>query len=85
MKAILNKVLVEPKKTENVNQFGFEMGDQESEKFATGIVKSIGDKVDNIKEGQLAWYDKNRASDVLINGERFVVMDNFNIFVVEDI
>jgi len=84
MKAILNKVLLEPKYTENTTEDGIYMGDQESEKFATGIVKSVGSEVKNIKEGQIAWYDKNRASDLSINGERFVIMDNFNIFVVED-
>lgn len=84
MKAILNKVLVEPTYTENTTDDGIYMGDQESEKFATGIVKSVGEEIKNIKEGQTVWYDKHRASDLSINGERFVVMDNFNIFVVVD-
>lgn len=84
MKAILNKVVVEPVHAENINKLGIEVGKQESEKFAKGIVKSVGEDVENIKEGETAWYDKNRASDLLINGERLVVMDNFNIFVIED-
>ena len=84
MKAILNKVVIEPVHAENINKLGIEVGKQESEKFAKGIVKSVGEDVENIKEGQTAWYDKHRASDLLINGERLVVMDNFNIFVIED-
>lgn len=84
MKAILNKVVVEPLHDNKVNNLGIEVGKQESEKFAKGVVKSVGSKVENIKEGQIAWYDRHRASNLIINGNSFVVMDNFNIFVVED-
>lgn len=84
MKAILNKVVVEPEHVENVDETGVIMGKQESEKFAVGKVISVGSEAKHINEGDRAWYDKNRASEIIIKGKVFFVMDNFNIFVIED-
>ena len=84
MKAILNKVVVELIQEENVNEFGVALGKSESEKFAKGKVITAGEDAKGLKEGDIVWYDRHRASDITIKGKRYFAMDIFNIFVVED-
>jgi len=83
MKAMFNKVLVVRQEEQNENQDGIILSESSKEKFCKGIVKSKGDLVENIKEGDVVWYDKNRASKININGESFDAMDKMNIFVVD--
>lgn len=83
MKAIFNKVIVKEIKEKNLNALGVNMGKEFSQKFAKGKVISSGEKVENIKEDDIVWYDRHRASLIKINTEIFVVMENSNIFVVE--
>ena len=82
-KAVLDKVIVKPISEDNVNSLGVYMGESKNENFKKGKVISAGEKTVNIKEGDIAYYNRNRASEIKIKGEIYDVMDNMAIYVLE--
>jgi len=81
---MFQKVIVEKIGEETTNDSDFIVSDYKKEKFCKGKVFSSGDMATEIQKDDIVWYDKNRASNININGKMFDVMDKMNIFVVGD-
>lgn len=83
MKAILNNVIVDPIKEEIEDSNGMIVSRQKSEKIAKGKVLSIGEQVDNVEVGDIAYYDKNRATDIYLDDKKVKLLNILHIFVKE--
>lgn len=83
MKAILNNIIIKPFYEEIKTEEGIISEKSEKHHFSKGKVISKGELVDNLNEGDIAWYNKHRANNIKIKGENFDIMNINNIFVVE--
>jgi co-chaperonin GroES (HSP10) len=83
MKARLKNVIIEPIKEEIKDSSGLITGVESDHKFSKGKVISIGEMINNLEVGEIAWYDKHRSNNIKLNGESFDIMDISNIFVTE--
>jgi len=84
MKAIGSFVVVETEKEEVKNQMGLIMteSNEKSIRYKLGKIKSIGDNVNGLNNGDSIYYDSAAGSDIRINGQRLVVIHDRNIAVV---
>lgn len=53
------------------------------QKFYRGNVIAIGDKVPNIKVGDVVWYDITRGSRVMYKGDDITIVNYQNIAIIE--
>jgi co-chaperonin GroES (HSP10) len=83
MKAILDKVIVKPISTENVSKEGFYLGETKDAVYNKGEVLDVGEKVDKVKVGDIAYYNKNRGAEINVNGEKVIVIANLDIWLLD--
>lgn len=84
MKTVLNKILVEPSgKSVVENEIGLISSSDKDSVFKEGTVLSVGNLVENVKEGDTVIYDKHRSHNIIIDGKDVIVMEINCIFVVK--
>lgn len=84
MKAIGSFVVIEAEKEEVKNQMGLIMteSNEKSIRYKLGKIKSIGDNIDGLNIGDRVYYDSAAGSDIRIDGQRLVVINDRNVAVV---
>lgn len=84
MKAFGKTILVKPIKEEVKNKAGIiitDVNDREI-RYKLGSVHSIGDSVKGVKEGDSLYYDKMSASEIRVEGEKLLVIQETDVRVI---
>lgn len=84
MKAIGSFVVIETEKEEVKNQMGLIMteSNEKSIRYKLGKIKSIGDNIDGLNIGDRVYYDSAAGSDIRIDGQKLIVINDRNVAVV---
>jgi len=85
-KAVGSFLIIDPVKEELKNSLGMKMSSNDDFQIRYRRAKtiSIGENVKNVKTGQMVFFDKNGAHQVIINGQTLSVVVERDIVLVED-
>jgi co-chaperonin GroES (HSP10) len=53
------------------------------QKYYRGTILCVGDKTENLKEGDIVWYDITRGSRVMYKGDDITIINYQNIAIIE--
>lgn len=85
MKAINKYIIIEPEKESAVEtKGGLILGEKHRDdiRYRKALVKTIGTKVEGVKDGDIIYYDRHAGFDMEINKEIYKVIKEFDIVVV---
>lgn len=85
MKAIGNNIVISPIEEKIENDFGIIITSSldNNIRHKKGKVITCGDKVSEVKDGDVVYYDHQRSSTIRLNSEKYVVVDEMGIVIVE--
>jgi len=84
MKAINKNIIIKPIDEEVKTSSGLLLTgtDANSYRYLKAEVIQSGTLVENIKSGDIIYYDKARAGEIVINSENYTVIQEVNVVVV---
>lgn len=83
MKVVLNNILLEEIKEDVKSKSGLILGDGQDIKFHRGKIKSVGEDITKVKEGDIVWFDRHRIYPIIYEGIEYLVMNYENIVIIE--
>ena len=85
MKAVNKYIIIDPEKENSVKtKGGLILGEKHRDdiRYRKAIVKTIGTKVEGVKNGDVIYYDRHAGFDMEINAEVYKVIKEFDVVVV---
>lgn len=85
-KAVGKFLIIEPVKEELKNSLGMQisLSDDNQIRYRRAKAISVGNLIDTVKEGQMVYFDRNGAHQVMLNDQTLSVVVERDIVLVED-
>lgn len=82
MKAFGKTIVIKPLKEEVTNKIGLTVVDEREIRYKLAEVIKVGDLVENVKEGEQLYYDKTHASEIRLEGDKLLIINEGDIRII---